>query len=83
MMPFTFGNEITFESFHSFIVSGLNDAFNWRSYQIYHNMDQPLHHYYMFSSHNTYCNSDQLVGDSHVDMYRKVLKQGTRCVECK
>lgn len=73
---------ITFKVFHDFMVSVLNDTMNWAASRVYQDMEQPLPHYYMHSSHNTYCSTDQLVGDSHVEMYRQVLLKGTRCVEC-
>lgn len=46
-----------------------------------HDMNQPLSHYFVATSHNTYLLSDQLVGASSGDAYIRALTSGCRAVE--
>ncbi|XP_053236645.1 1-phosphatidylinositol 4,5-bisphosphate phosphodiesterase beta-4 isoform X4 [Podarcis raffonei] len=49
--------------------------------ELYQEMEQPLAHYFISSSHNTYLTGRQFGGKSSVEMYRQVLLAGCRCVE--
>ncbi len=49
--------------------------------ELYQEMDQPLAHYFISSSHNTYLTGRQFGGKSSVEMYRQVLLSGCRYVK--
>ncbi|KAF8475971.1 PLC-like phosphodiesterase [Kalaharituber pfeilii] len=44
-------------------------------------LEQPLNEYFISSSHNTYLLGRQVVGESSIEAYIKVLQRGCRCVE--
>eukprot|EP00070_Physeter_catodon_P019777 XP_023980198.1 1-phosphatidylinositol 4,5-bisphosphate phosphodiesterase eta-1 isoform X2 [Physeter catodon] len=74
-------NVLGIEGFTNFMRSPACDIFNPLHHEVYQDMDQPLCHYYIASSHNTYLTGDQLLSQSKVDMYARVLQEGCRCVE--
>ncbi|KAJ8276985.1 hypothetical protein GJAV_G00070120 [Gymnothorax javanicus] len=48
---------------------------------VHQDMSQPLNHYFISSSHNTYLMEDQLRGPSSTEAYIKALMKSCRCVE--
>ncbi|XP_067423256.1 1-phosphatidylinositol 4,5-bisphosphate phosphodiesterase eta-2 isoform X1 [Emydura macquarii macquarii] len=69
------------DGFTNYTRSPSGDIFNPEHYQVKQDMTQPLSHYFITSSHNTYLMGDQLMSQSRVDMYAWVLQSGCRCVE--
>nr|KAF6450893.1 phospholipase C delta 4 [Molossus molossus] len=72
---------LSMDGFLSYLYSKDGDIFNPSCRLIYQDMTQPLNHYYINSSHNTYLVGDQLCGQSSVEGYIRALKRGCRCVE--
>ncbi|KAM7083836.1 1-phosphatidylinositol 4,5-bisphosphate phosphodiesterase eta-2 isoform 3-T4 [Ciconia maguari] len=69
------------DGFTNYMRSPSGDIFNPEHYQVNQDMNYPLSHYFITSSHNTYLMGDQLMSQSRVDMYAWVLQSGCRCVE--
>jgi hypothetical protein len=61
--------------------SSLNSALHPMSQKSTGNLDKPLHHYYISSSHNTYLSGKQVMDLSSTEMYAQVLLAGCRCIE--
>uniref|UniRef100_A0A8C5FQX7 Phosphoinositide phospholipase C n=1 Tax=Gadus morhua TaxID=8049 RepID=A0A8C5FQX7_GADMO len=69
------------DGFTNYMRSPAGDIFRPEHYEVNQDMDRPLCHYFIASSHNTYLMGDQLMSQSRVDMYTWVLQAGCRCVE--
>ncbi|XP_075414369.1 1-phosphatidylinositol 4,5-bisphosphate phosphodiesterase eta-2 [Tenrec ecaudatus] len=69
------------DGFTNYTRSPAGDIFNPAHHSVHQDMSLPLSHYFITSSHNTYLVGDQLMSQSRVDMYARVLQAGCRCVE--
>ncbi|NXS54201.1 PLCH1 phosphodiesterase, partial [Brachypteracias leptosomus] len=74
-------NVLGIEGFTNFMRSPACDVFNPLHCEVHQDMDQPLCNYFIASSHNTYLTGDQLLSQSRVEMYARVLQGGCRCIE--
>ncbi|CAF1262910.1 unnamed protein product [Rotaria magnacalcarata] len=69
------------ESFLRYLLSFDNLIIDPKKLDLCMNMDKPLAHYFISSSHNTYLTGYQWTGRSSIEMYRQVLLTGCRCIE--
>lgn len=60
---------MTFDGFLMYLGSEEGSIFNPQHRGLYQDMSQPLCHYFISSSHNTYLMEDQLRGHSSVEGY--------------
>ncbi|XP_005994279.1 1-phosphatidylinositol 4,5-bisphosphate phosphodiesterase delta-1 isoform X2 [Latimeria chalumnae] len=74
-------NLMTQDGFLMYLLSSEGNIFNPAWAKVCQDMSQPLSHYYISSSHNTYLLEDQLKGPSSTEAYIKALSKGCRCVE--
>uniref|UniRef100_A0A8C3SX26 Phosphoinositide phospholipase C n=1 Tax=Chelydra serpentina TaxID=8475 RepID=A0A8C3SX26_CHESE len=72
---------MTKDGFLMYLLSAEGNIFNSSHGKVYQDMTQPLSHYLVSSSHNTYLMEDQLRGPSSTEAYIRALTKGCRCVE--
>ncbi|XP_076868769.1 1-phosphatidylinositol 4,5-bisphosphate phosphodiesterase delta-1a isoform X2 [Brachyhypopomus gauderio] len=72
---------MTRDGFLRYLTSVEGSIFNPAHREVYQDMSQPLNHYFISSSHNTYLMEDQLKGPSSTEAYIRALTKGCRCVE--
>ncbi|XP_029696556.1 1-phosphatidylinositol 4,5-bisphosphate phosphodiesterase beta-3 isoform X2 [Takifugu rubripes] len=74
-------DQISLQAFARYLGGEENGIVPPERLDVIDDMNQPLSHYFINSSHNTYLTVGQLTGLSSVEMYRQVLLTGCRCVE--
>ncbi|CAF1472156.1 unnamed protein product [Adineta ricciae] len=72
---------MTKESFLRYLLSFDNSIVDPVKYDLFMDMNKPLSHYFISSSHNTYLTGSQWTGRASDEMYRQVLLTGCRCIE--
>lgn len=63
------GNAMTKDGFLMYLLSDEGNIFNPSHRKVYQDMTQPLSHYLVSSSHNTYLMEDQITGPSSTEAY--------------
>ncbi|XP_075974138.1 1-phosphatidylinositol 4,5-bisphosphate phosphodiesterase classes I and II-like isoform X2 [Anticarsia gemmatalis] len=74
-------SQLTFDGFLRFLMSEDNPIVAASKLDLCDDMEQPMAHYFINSSHNTYLTGHQITGKSSVEIYRQSLLAGCRCVE--
>ncbi|KAJ6636881.1 hypothetical protein lerEdw1_013935 [Lerista edwardsae] len=69
------------DGFMMYLLSSAGSILNQAHTEVYQDMSQPLCHYFISSSHNTYLTDNQIGGTSSTEAYIRALMKGCRCVE--
>ncbi|XP_027423835.1 1-phosphatidylinositol 4,5-bisphosphate phosphodiesterase delta-3 [Zalophus californianus] len=72
---------MTLDGFMMYLLSPEGAALDPAHTCVFQDMDQPLSHYFISSSHNTYLTDSQIGGLSSTEAYVRAFAQGCRCVE--
>ncbi|XP_060059343.1 1-phosphatidylinositol 4,5-bisphosphate phosphodiesterase delta-3 isoform X3 [Erinaceus europaeus] len=72
---------MTLDGFMMYLLSPAGAALDPAHTSVFQDMDQPLSHYFISSSHNTYLTDSQIGGPSSTEAYVRAFAQGCRCVE--
>ncbi|XP_071181783.1 inactive phospholipase C-like protein 2 [Mytilus edulis] len=73
--------QLGIDGFTQFLLSDECNLFEPEHRDVCQDMSQPLCHYFISSSHNTYLMKDQLQGPSSTEAYINALDKGCRCLE--
>ncbi|XP_036738856.2 1-phosphatidylinositol 4,5-bisphosphate phosphodiesterase delta-3 isoform X1 [Manis pentadactyla] len=72
---------MTLDGFMMYLLSPEGAALDSAHTCVFQDMDHPLSHYFISSSHNTYLTDSQIGGPSSTEAYVRAFAQGCRCVE--
>ncbi|XP_023573867.1 1-phosphatidylinositol 4,5-bisphosphate phosphodiesterase delta-3 isoform X2 [Octodon degus] len=72
---------MTLDGFMMYLLSPEGAALDPTHATVFQDMGQPLAHYFISSSHNTYLTDSQIGGLSSTEAYIRAFAQGCRCVE--
>ncbi|XP_037349200.1 1-phosphatidylinositol 4,5-bisphosphate phosphodiesterase delta-3 [Talpa occidentalis] len=72
---------MTLDGFMMYLLSPEGAALDPAHTRVFQDMHQPLAHYFISSSHNTYLTTSQIEGASSTEAYVRAFAQGCRCVE--
>ncbi|KAM6163115.1 1-phosphatidylinositol 4,5-bisphosphate phosphodiesterase delta-3 [Rhynchocyon petersi] len=72
---------MTLDGFMMYLLSPEGAALDPAHTCVFQEMDQPLAHYFISSSHNTYLTDSQIGGPSSTEAYVRAFAKGCRCVE--
>lgn len=67
------------QGFLSYLLGQENDYMRPAFRAVHEDMNRPMSHYFISSSHNTYLTGGQLQSKSTIEIYRQVLLSGCRC----
>ncbi|XP_054828535.1 inactive phospholipase C-like protein 1 [Eublepharis macularius] len=72
---------LAIDGFTQYLLSPECDIFDPEHQKVVQDMTQPLSHYYINASHNTYLVEDQVRGPADINGYVRALKMGCRSIE--
>jgi phosphatidylinositol phospholipase C, delta len=79
--PDSNGEKLNVTGFAAYLYSPACSGLSAEHREVSQDMTQPMAHYWLASSHNTYLLGDQLKGESSIQAYINTFEKSCRCVE--